>query len=116
MGRAPHRRASKPSSEAAPGALLLVAVDNRVGQADFGDHAPKIRVWVPELVLNDVDDVAVVQSNAGEMLVDFDVDQAWDEAMVSRPDPKHQPALLAGPPNAENHGQPLLPPGDHLGE
>ena len=84
-----------------------------MGQADLGDDAAEVWVGVVEGA-RDVDDAAIVEAEAGEVLEGLDGGEPLDEAVVLPAHPEHEGVLFAGALDAEDHEGALLPFADEL--
>ena len=96
----------------------LVVVNCFMRQADFGDHAAKVRVGVVKGT-NPIHDAPVIQSKAGEVFKGFNRGEATDQAVVPFANPEHERIFFAGAFDGQNHRVAFFPSrqqiGDHLG-
>src|ERR1022692_696245 len=94
----------------APG---LMVGNIEVREASLRNHAAKIRVGIVEL-FDDVYDLAIIETESGEILISFHSGEALDEPVVALPDPEHQTAFVAGRLDADDYRVAFLPLSDHL--
>ena len=99
-----------------PLAAVLVVFDPGDRKTEFGDDAAEIGVGIAEVIADLVDDGAVVEAEAGEVLHDANVGEARDEAVIGGADAEHEAVLVAGLLNGGDNGGAVLPGADHVGE
>ena len=72
-----------------------MVVKGLVGQADLRDLSAKVRLRVLEIASENIDNLAVIEPEAREMLENLDVCKARDRLVICRSDAVHQAVLIA---------------------
>ena len=90
-------------------AAFLVVEELLMWQADLGDLSAEVRLRVPKIALQNVDDLAIIEPEASEVLQHLYVRKPRDRFVVDRSNAVHKPVLIACALDCYDDGTPLLP-------
>ena len=93
----------------------LVVIDFLVGQSDLSNEAAEVGIRVLH-GLDEIDDLLVVESESGEVLVGLDGGEVLSELVVLLADPEHERVFSAGALDAKNHVGASFPGFDEDGD